>query len=206
MLERLNGEDGLGAIFPAMVNALEVMVLLGVSEAEDPRRVTAKRAIEKLLVHRARRAPTASPASRRSGTRPLASARHAGEPAITQAHRSAPRRAALDWLKTKQLLDEPGDWRVTRHRGARRWLGLPVQQHTTTRTWTTPRWWPGPCIRRAMPPDYATSNVRRALDWLVGDAERGWRLRRLRCRQHPLLLNKIPFADHGACSIRPPAT
>ena len=29
MLERLNGEDGLGAIFPAMVNAVEVMTILG---------------------------------------------------------------------------------------------------------------------------------------------------------------------------------
>ena len=49
MLERLNGEDGLGAIFPAMVNALEVMVLLGYP-VDDPRRVTAKRALQKLLV------------------------------------------------------------------------------------------------------------------------------------------------------------
>ena len=49
MLERLNGEDGLGAIFPAMVNALEVMVILGYAE-DDPRRVTAKRALQKLLV------------------------------------------------------------------------------------------------------------------------------------------------------------
>ena len=29
VLERLNGEDGLGAIFPAMVNALEALVILG---------------------------------------------------------------------------------------------------------------------------------------------------------------------------------
>ena len=35
-LERLNGEDGLGAIFPAMVNALEAMVLLGYAD-DDPR-------------------------------------------------------------------------------------------------------------------------------------------------------------------------
>ncbi len=49
MLERLNGEDGLGAIFPAMVNALEAMVILGYA-ANDPRRVTAKRALQKLLV------------------------------------------------------------------------------------------------------------------------------------------------------------
>ena len=44
MLARLNGEDGLGAIFPAMVNALEVMTILGYP-AGDPRRVTAKRAL-----------------------------------------------------------------------------------------------------------------------------------------------------------------
>ena len=40
ILERLNGEDGLGAIFPAMVNAVEVMTLLGYP-ADDPRLVTA---------------------------------------------------------------------------------------------------------------------------------------------------------------------
>ena len=45
---RLNGEDGLGAIFPAMVNALEAMVILGYA-ADDPRRVTAKRALQKLV-------------------------------------------------------------------------------------------------------------------------------------------------------------
>ncbi len=48
-IARLNGEDGLGAIFPAMVNALEAMVILGYP-ADDPRRVTAKRALQKLLV------------------------------------------------------------------------------------------------------------------------------------------------------------
>ncbi len=49
MLDRLNGEDGLGAIFPAMVNALEAMAILGYPR-DDPRRVTAKRALQKLLV------------------------------------------------------------------------------------------------------------------------------------------------------------
>jgi squalene-hopene/tetraprenyl-beta-curcumene cyclase len=57
MLARLNGEDGLGAIFPAMVNALEAMVILGYA-ADDPRRVTTA----------AWR--TASPACRRFGIRP----------------------------------------------------------------------------------------------------------------------------------------
>src|SRR6202044_108291 len=49
MLERLNGEDGLGAIFPAMVNALEVMTILGYAD-NDPRKLTARRALQKLLV------------------------------------------------------------------------------------------------------------------------------------------------------------
>ena len=49
ILERLNGEDGLGAIFPAMVNALEALVVLGYG-SDDPRRIAAKRALEKLLV------------------------------------------------------------------------------------------------------------------------------------------------------------
>ena len=49
ILERLNGEDGLGAIFPAMVNALEAMILLGYRR-DDARVVTARRALEKLLV------------------------------------------------------------------------------------------------------------------------------------------------------------
>ena len=49
MLDRLNGEDGLGAIFPAIVNALEAMTILGYP-TDDPRRATAKLALEKLLV------------------------------------------------------------------------------------------------------------------------------------------------------------
>ncbi|HEY3719059.1 MAG TPA: prenyltransferase/squalene oxidase repeat-containing protein, partial [Roseiarcus sp.] len=47
--ERLNGEDGLGAIFPAMVNSLLMFETLGYSRAH-PNYTTARRAIEKLLV------------------------------------------------------------------------------------------------------------------------------------------------------------
>src|SRR5256884_1965217 len=49
VLERLNGEDGLGAIFPAMVNALEALSVRGYSP-DHPHRRGAKRALEKLLV------------------------------------------------------------------------------------------------------------------------------------------------------------
>ena len=71
MLERLNGEDGLGAIFPAMVNALEAMVLLGYRRRRPAARDRQARPAE-AAGGRVRRAPTASPAFRRFGTRRLA--------------------------------------------------------------------------------------------------------------------------------------
>ena len=47
--ERLNGRDGLGAIFPAMVNSVLMYDVLGVP-ADDPRVVIARESIDGLLV------------------------------------------------------------------------------------------------------------------------------------------------------------
>ena len=49
ILERLNGEGGLGAIFPAMVNAYEALGLLGYP-VDHPLRSTQRQAIDDLLV------------------------------------------------------------------------------------------------------------------------------------------------------------
>ena len=109
MLERLNGEDGLGAIFPAMVNALEAMVLLGYP-ADDPRRATAKRALQKLLVIGSSSAycqPCVSPVWD-TGLASLAMQEAGCSISLGAATR------ALDWLQTEQLSDEAGDWRVKR--------------------------------------------------------------------------------------------
>ena len=51
MLARLNGEDGLGAIFPAMVNAVLAMGALGYPP-DHPRFLAARRALDRLLVGR----------------------------------------------------------------------------------------------------------------------------------------------------------
>ena len=48
-VERLNGEDGLGGIYPAMANSVMMFAALGYPE-DHPPRATARRAIEKLLV------------------------------------------------------------------------------------------------------------------------------------------------------------
>jgi len=50
-IERLNGIEGLGAIFPAMVNAHEALACLGYP-SDHPYRVTTKGALQKLLVIR----------------------------------------------------------------------------------------------------------------------------------------------------------
>ena len=47
--ERLNGEDGLGAIFPAMANSVMMYAALGYPE-DHPQRAIARQSVEKLLV------------------------------------------------------------------------------------------------------------------------------------------------------------
>src|SRR5690242_10730372 len=49
VVERLNGEDGLGAIFPAMANSVMMFDVLGYPE-NHPQRAIARRSVERLLV------------------------------------------------------------------------------------------------------------------------------------------------------------
>lgn len=49
IIERMNGEDGLGGIYPAMAAAYQALLLLGMDK-NDPILVTGKKAIDKLLV------------------------------------------------------------------------------------------------------------------------------------------------------------
>ncbi len=104
---RLNGEDGLGGIFPAMVNAYEAMLLLGIPK-DDPNVVTARKALDKLLVvrdHDAYCQPCLSPIWD-TGLAVLALQESDPQKNASVIHRG------LEWLVSKQLHDEPGDWRV----------------------------------------------------------------------------------------------
>jgi squalene-hopene/tetraprenyl-beta-curcumene cyclase len=198
MLERLNGEDGLGAIFPAMVNTLEAMVILGYP-ADDPRRLTAKRALQKLLVEGPSSAycqPCVSPIW------DTALASHAMQQVGCPTSLAASTRA-LDWLQTEQLLDEPGDWQANRP-------GLPGGgwafqfansyypdlDDTAVVAWSM--------HQAPNSADYSES-VTRALDWLVGmqSADGGFAAFDADNTSH--YLNKIPFADHGAL-LDPPTS
>jgi squalene-hopene/tetraprenyl-beta-curcumene cyclase len=197
-VERLNGEDGLGAIFPAMVNALEAMVILGYP-ADDPRRVTAKRALEKLLVVGPSSAycqPCVSPIW------DTALAALAMQEAGDEASRVASTRA-LDWLKTKQLLDEPGDWRVSRpHLAGGGWAFqfandfYPDLDDTAVVAWA---------MHQARDSSRYAESVRRALDWLVGMQSRNGGFAAFDADNTCYYLNMIPFADHGAL-LDPPTS
>jgi squalene-hopene/tetraprenyl-beta-curcumene cyclase len=191
MLERLNGEDGLGAIFPAMVNALEVMTILGYP-SDDPRRVTAKRALQKLLVVEPTRAycqPCVSPVWD-TGLATLA-LQQAGDPAAIGASTRA-----LDWLQTEQLLDEPGDWRTNRPGVAGGGWAFqfandyyPDLDDTAVVVWG---------MHQAHNAEDYTESVRRALDWLVGMQSSNGGFAAFDADNTYYSLNKIPFSDHGA--------
>ncbi len=197
-LERLNGEDGLGAIFPAMVNALEAMVLLGYP-ADHPQRLIAKRALQKLLVIEGSSAycqPCVSPVwdTALAGLAML-------ETGGVDATRSA--RAALDWLKTKQLGDEPGDWRVNRPtlKGGG-WAFQFANGHYPDLDDTAVIVW---AMHRANDPARYGESIDRALDWLVGMQSANGGFAAFDVDNIHYHLNQIPFADHGAL-LDPPTS
>ncbi|MBN8839843.1 MAG: squalene--hopene cyclase, partial [Sphingomonadales bacterium] len=105
VVERLNGEDGLGAIYPAMANSVMMFDLLGYPE-DHPARAIARQSVENLLVIGEEEAycqPCVSPVW------DTALAAHAMMEAGGEANQSSAE-AALDWLKPRQVLDVEGDW------------------------------------------------------------------------------------------------
>ncbi len=197
-LERLNGEDGLGAIFPAMVNALEMMVLLGYP-SDDPRRVTAKRAIEKLVVEQGDRAycqPCVSPVWD-TGLACLALQ------TVGDAESLAAARRGLDWLVPRQVLETVGDWCARRpdvppggwpfqYRNAH----YPDLDDTAVVAWS---------MHQAGPAAPYANAIERSLEWLVGMQSENGGFAAFDADNTHYRLNLIPFADHGAL-LDPPTS
>src|SRR5205807_3343615 len=106
--ERLNGEDGLGAIYPPMANTVMMYEVLG-KPADYPPRAVTRRGLDRLLVigeHEAYCQPCVSPVWDTSLT--CHALIEAGGEAL------APAKQGLDWLLPKQVLDLKGDWAVKR--------------------------------------------------------------------------------------------
>jgi squalene-hopene/tetraprenyl-beta-curcumene cyclase len=198
VLERLNGEGGLGAIFPAMVNALEAMVVRGFP-ADDPRRRTAARALEQLLVVNDSSAycqPCVSPVWD-TALASLALQEEGGASALAAASRG------LQWLLPRQLLDDPGDWRERRPVLAGG--GWPFQRdngHYPDLDDTAAVAW---AMHRAGDREAYSGAVNRALDWLVGMQSSNGGFASFDVDNTDYYLNAIPFADHGAL-LDPPTS
>lgn len=107
--ERLNGQDGLGALMPAMLYAYEAMLTVGTPQ-DDPSMVTAKKALHRLLVVKTNEAycqPAFSPVWDTAFSI-LALQESKGKTTDPDVNNKA-----VNWLVSKQLSDEPGDWRVS---------------------------------------------------------------------------------------------
>jgi squalene-hopene/tetraprenyl-beta-curcumene cyclase len=201
MLARLNGEDGLGAIFPAMVNALEALVVLGYP-SDDPRRRAAKRALQRLLVVGPSSAycqPCISPVW--DTALAALALLEVGDPG---AHAAALR--GLEWLQQRQLLDEPGDWRLCRPALAgggwafqRANSYYPDLDDTAAVAWAMHRAGDAGDARPF------SQSIDRALDWLVGMQSRDGGFAAFDVDNTSYYLNEIPFADHGAL-LDPPTS
>ena len=127
--ERLNGEDGLGAIYPAMANSVMMFDLLGYPP-DHPDRAIARRSVEKLLVVKEDEAycqPCVSPVW------DTALVAHA---LLETKDRRAGNAVArgLEWLKALQVLDVKGDWAEEKPGCAARRLGVPVSQRSLSRS------------------------------------------------------------------------
>lgn len=194
--ERLNGEDGLGAIFPAMVNALEMYDVLGYP-ADHPNVVIARQSIEKLLVVKDDEAycqPCLSPIWDTS----LAS--HA----LLEVGGEEAEKAALDalnWLKPHQILDVEGDWAAARP-GVRPggWAFQYANAHYPDVDDTAVVAMSMDRIRHKVPAGQADfdEGIERAREWIHGLQSKngGWGAFDADNEYH--YLNEIPFADHGA--------
>jgi squalene-hopene/tetraprenyl-beta-curcumene cyclase len=191
--ERLNGEDGLGAIFPAMANSVMMYDALGVPP-EDPRRAIARQSIDKLLaVHDEETycQPCVSPVWD-TGLACHALLEVGGGRAVAEAKRG------LDWLIPKQILDLRGDW-VAQRPNVRPggWAFQYANAHYPDVDDTAVVAMAFDRMRETGQGNYAGA-IDRAREWIVGmqSVNGGWGA--FDADNEYYYLNNIPFADHGA--------
>ncbi len=196
IVERLNGDSGLGAIFPAMVNAGEALALLGYPY-EHPYRKQCREALRLLLVDEGERVwcqPCVSPIWDTVLTC-LAMQED------TEADQK-PVRKALDWLIPRQILDAPADWQEE-HPGlpGGGWAFQYANPHYPDLDDTAAVVW---ALQQADPEVYR-ENIERAADWLAGMQSSNGGFAAFDSNNTYYYLNEIPFADHGAL-LDPPSS
>jgi squalene-hopene/tetraprenyl-beta-curcumene cyclase len=190
--ERLNGDDGLGGIYPAIANSVMMFDTLGFPPDHAPAE-TAWRAVRKLLVIEPDRAycqPCLSPVWDTS------LAGHALAEAGIETDR------ACTWLRQRQITEVVGDWSVRRpNLPPGGWAFQYENPHYPDVDDTAVV---GMLLHRNGDPAHAAS-IARARDWIIGmqSSDGGWGA--FEPENTHLYLNHIPFADHGAL-LDPPTS
>ncbi len=190
--ERLNGEDGLGAIFPAMANSVMAMEALGFAK-DDPALVTAKKSIKLLL----------TPGEGKKFCQPCVSPIwDTGLAALAMMDAGESVEDSCAWLKDKQILDLKGDWAEKRPHV--RPGGWAFQYNNAYYPDVDDTAVVGMALHRADPGKYAEP-IARAAEWVEGmqSTNGGWGA--FDVDNADAYLNHIPFADHGALLDPPTA-
>ena len=197
MKERLNSDDGLGAIFPAMANTVMAYHALGYGK-DHPDYQIARKSIDKLLVFHddwGYCQPCLSPVwdTGLAAHAVLEAGVEKGNPMLEK---------TADWLVDRQILDVRGDW---------------VENAPNLRPggWAFQYWndhYPDVddtavvvmALHRADPKKYRKA-IERGVEWIIGmqSANGGWGAFDVD-NDHDILQH-IPFADHGALLDPPTA-
>jgi len=192
--ERLNGEDGLGAIYPAMANSVMMYDVLGCPPTHRDRAI-ARLSVEKLLVvkdHEAYCQPCVSPVW------DTALVAHAlMETKDAKAEAAAAR--ALEWLAPLQVLEVKGDWAEEKpdvRPGG--WAfqyrndHYPDLDDTAVVVMAMDR-----AAKAGISPQYK-NEIARGAEWVDGLQSRNGGWGAFDADNSYYYLNNIPFADHGA--------
>ena len=194
---RIAGADGLGAIFPAMINAHEALLAAGV-DAGDIRVWRTREALKRLVVVREKHAyvqPCVSPIWDTALATLACTEALAGQPTHDL-------RRGLDWLVTCQLRDEPGDWR---HNAVHLEGGGWAFQYDNP-------YYPDVDDTAAVglalvgvDRDRYAESISRAANWVAGMQSKNGGFASFDIDNTYSYLNEIPFADHGALLDPPTA-
>jgi squalene-hopene/tetraprenyl-beta-curcumene cyclase len=195
--ERLNGEDGLGAIYPAMANSVMMYDVLGYPK-DHPHAAVARASVEKLVAindHEAYCQPCVSPVWD-TGLACHALMESGGEAAKANV------RGGLKWLLPRQVLDVKGDWAERRpdvRPGG--WAFQYANAHYPDLDDTAMVVMALDRMRNQVPardlPDCENA-IARAREWIEGLLSRNGAWGAFDADNTHDWLNNIPFADHGA--------
>ena len=192
--ERLNGIDGLGAIYPAMANSVMMYDCLGY-KPDHPDYAIARKSVDNLVVDGKDRSycqPCLSPVwDTALSTHALLEAK-------------APREAiekACDWLVSKQILDVVGDWAEWRPNARPGGWAFqynnahyPDLDDTAVVVMALDR----------LDHDKYRESIERGVEWVLGLQSKNGGWGAFDADNDYYYLNHIPFADHGAL-LDPPS-